>query len=121
MTSDSPLSVPEITVSVVSHGHDDWLPLLLQDLAATAAGRVQRVVLTHNLVAVPLPSEGLPFELVQVQNKMQTALPLLPQAVQQQGVTVAKSAMNFLMVVGFVSADGRLTLDARFTCRRRLQ
>jgi multidrug efflux pump len=45
---------------------------------------------------------------VQVQNKMQTALPLLPQAVQQQGVTVAKSAMNFLMVVGFVSADGSM-------------
>ncbi|MFT3760475.1 efflux RND transporter permease subunit [Thauera sp.] len=43
---------------------------------------------------------------VQVQNKMQTALPLLPQPVQQQGVTVAKSARNFLMVIGFVSADG---------------
>ena len=46
---------------------------------------------------------------VQVQNKMQTALPLLPQAVQQQGVSVAKSARNFLMVVGFVSEDGRQT------------
>ena len=46
---------------------------------------------------------------VQVQNKMQTSLPLLPQAVQQQGVTVAKSAMNFLMVVGFVSADNSMT------------
>jgi multidrug efflux pump len=43
---------------------------------------------------------------VQVQNKLQTALPLLPQAVQAQGVTVAKSARNFLMVVGFVSDDG---------------
>ncbi|MCP5307837.1 efflux RND transporter permease subunit [Cognatazoarcus halotolerans] len=43
---------------------------------------------------------------VQVQNKVQTALPLLPQAVQQQGVTVAKSARNFLMVIGFVSEDG---------------
>ena len=40
---------------------------------------------------------------VQVQNKLQLALPLLPQAVQQQGVQVAKSAKNFLMVVGFVS------------------
>lgn len=46
---------------------------------------------------------------VQVQNKLQTALPLLPQEVQQQGVSVAKSARNFLMVVGFVSEDGRLT------------
>ncbi len=43
---------------------------------------------------------------VQVQNKLQVALALLPQAVQQQGVTVAKSARNFLMVVGFVSEDG---------------
>ncbi|KAI5915157.1 efflux RND transporter permease subunit [Thauera sp. 2A1] len=43
---------------------------------------------------------------VQVQNKLQTALPLLPQAVQQQGVQVAKSSRNFLMVIGFVSEDG---------------
>ncbi|HQZ03214.1 MAG TPA: efflux RND transporter permease subunit [Thauera sp.] len=46
---------------------------------------------------------------VQVQNKIQTSLPLLPQAVQQQGVTVAKSGANFLMVVGFISADDSLT------------
>mgnify|MGYP001765033024 FL=1 len=43
---------------------------------------------------------------VQVQNKLQTGLPLLPLAVQQQGVQVAKSARNFLMVLGFVSKDG---------------
>ncbi|MCL2160674.1 MAG: efflux RND transporter permease subunit [Betaproteobacteria bacterium] len=40
---------------------------------------------------------------VQTQNKLQLALPLLPQAVQQQGVQVVKSARNFLMIVGFVS------------------
>ncbi len=45
---------------------------------------------------------------VQVQNKLQSALPLLPQEVQQQGVTVAKSARNFLMVIAFISADGRI-------------
>ena len=43
---------------------------------------------------------------VQVQNKLQLAMPLLPQAVQQQGVQVVKSARNFLMVLGFVSEDG---------------
>ncbi|MDP1927057.1 MAG: efflux RND transporter permease subunit [Thiobacillus sp.] len=48
---------------------------------------------------------------VQVQNKLQTALPLLPQAVQQQGVQVAKSARNFLMVLGFASTDGRLSAN----------
>lgn len=46
---------------------------------------------------------------VQTQNKLQLALPLLPQVVQNQGVQVAKSAHNFLMVVGFVSEDGKLT------------
>ncbi len=46
---------------------------------------------------------------VQVQNKLQLALPLLPLAVQQQGVQVAKSTRNFLMIVGFVSSDGSLS------------
>ncbi len=46
---------------------------------------------------------------VQTQNKLQLALPLLPLAVQQQGVQVVKSTRNFLMIVGFVSADGSMT------------
>ncbi|MGY0634787.1 efflux RND transporter permease subunit [Luteimonas sp. A478] len=45
---------------------------------------------------------------VQVQNKLQLAMPLLPQEVQQQGVNVAKSTSGFLQVVGFVSADGSM-------------
>ena len=46
---------------------------------------------------------------VQVQNKLQLALPLLPQEVQQQGVKVAKATKNFLMVIALVSSDGRLS------------
>lgn len=46
---------------------------------------------------------------VQVQNKLALATPLLPQEVQRQGVSVAKSARNFLLVVGFVSEDGSMT------------
>src|SRR5690606_564034 len=42
---------------------------------------------------------------VQVQNKLQLAMPLLPQEVQRQGVRVAKSATGFLMVLGFVASD----------------
>lgn len=45
---------------------------------------------------------------VQVQNKMQAALSLLPNEVQQQGVVVSKSSGSFLMVVGFVSEDGSI-------------
>jgi multidrug efflux pump len=46
---------------------------------------------------------------VQVQNKLQTATALLPQEVQQQGLTVAKSARNFMMVVGLFSEDPKTT------------
>ena len=45
---------------------------------------------------------------VQVQNKLQLAMPLLPQDVQRQGVNVAKSTSGFLQVVGFVSEDGSM-------------
>ncbi|MEG3134736.1 multidrug efflux RND transporter permease subunit AcrB [Rouxiella sp. T17] len=45
---------------------------------------------------------------VQVQNKLQLAMPLLPQEVQQQGIKVQKSSSSFLMVAGFVS-DGDMT------------
>ncbi|WP_105198855.1 efflux RND transporter permease subunit [Pseudoalteromonas sp. T1lg10] len=48
---------------------------------------------------------------VQVQNKLQRAIPLLPQEVQQQGVAVAKSSGSFLMVVGFISEDGSMTRE----------
>jgi multidrug efflux pump len=47
---------------------------------------------------------------VQVQNKLQTAIPLLPQIVQQQGITVTKANPSFLMVVGFVSDSDKLTV-----------
>jgi len=45
---------------------------------------------------------------VQVQNKLQLAMPLLPQEVQRQGVNVSKGRTGFLMVVGFVSRDGSM-------------
>jgi hydrophobe/amphiphile efflux-1 (HAE1) family protein len=38
-----------------------------------------------------------------VQNKLQLAMPMLPSVVQQQGVTVAKSTRNYLLLVGLVS------------------
>ena len=48
---------------------------------------------------------------VQVQNKLQLAMPLLPQEVQQQGVSVKKSSSSFLMVLGMISTDGSMTQD----------
>lgn len=48
---------------------------------------------------------------VQVQNKLQLATPLLPQEVQQQGISVEKSSSSFLMVAGFVSDNPQITQD----------
>lgn len=46
---------------------------------------------------------------VQVQNKLQAAMSTLPSVVQQQGITVVKSARNFMMVLGFTSQDGSMS------------
>ena len=48
---------------------------------------------------------------VQVNNKVQAALPLLPQEVQRQGVRVEKSSANFALVPGLYSADGSHSRD----------
>ena len=44
---------------------------------------------------------------VQVQNKVQAAVPLLPAQVQQLGVVVAKNQPNFIIVVGIYDDTGR--------------
>ena len=49
---------------------------------------------------------------VQVQNKLQLAVPLLPDVVQQQGIAVVKSTRNFLLIVGLVSEDGTMDRNA---------
>lgn len=61
-----------------------------------------QITLTFNAEADPDIAQ------VQVQNKLQLAMPLLPQEVQAQGVNVSKSSAGFLMVLGFVSQDGSL-------------
>jgi HAE1 family hydrophobic/amphiphilic exporter-1 len=44
----------------------------------------------------------------QVQNKLQLALPSLPEVVQRQGLKVMKSTKNYLMLVGLISEDGSM-------------
>ena len=46
-----------------------------------------------------------------VQNKLETAKPLMPQAVQQMGIQVTKSTRNFFMIVAIRSEDGSLNSD----------
>ncbi|HOL72905.1 MAG TPA: efflux RND transporter permease subunit [Bryobacteraceae bacterium] len=47
-----------------------------------------------------------------VQNKLQLAMPILPEVVQRQGVMVMKSTRNYLMIVGLTTTeDSNLTQD----------
>ena len=45
---------------------------------------------------------------VQVQNKLQLATPMLPQTVQQQGVSVTKSNSSMFLALAFISTDGSM-------------
>ncbi len=49
----------------------------------------------------------LKMALVQVQNRVQLAMPQLPGQVQQQGVNIKKKTPNILMAVNLFSPDGR--------------
>ena len=59
-----------LSVSVVSHGHDAWLPTVLAQLAQGGAGVVEQVIVTHNLppAGAALGGGAWPFELVEVVN-----------------------------------------------------
>lgn len=45
---------------------------------------------------------------VQVQNKLQLATPMLPQEVQQQGMSVSKYQVNYMLIAAFYCEDGSL-------------
>jgi multidrug efflux pump len=69
--------------------------------SANASSGVLQLALTFAVGTDP------DIALVNVQNRVQTALPLLPEEVRRQGVTVAKSLPSFLQVVTLDSPDGR--------------
>ncbi len=50
---------------------------------------------------------NLDAALVMVQNRVTLAMPLLPTAVQQQGITIRKKTPDILMIVSFTSPDDR--------------
>ena len=62
---------------------------------------------TAAITATFAPGTNPDIAQVQVQNKVQAAVPLLPSQVQQLGVVVAKNQPNFLIVVGIYDDTGR--------------
>ncbi len=55
------------------------------------------------------PGTDVDIAQVQVQNKLQLAMPQLPQEVQRQGVRVQKAGRNYLILAAFVSEDGSMS------------
>jgi multidrug efflux pump len=62
-----------------------------------------------SITAAFAPGTNPDIAQVQVQNKVQQAIPTLPQEVQQQGVVVLKSQSSFLLVVALYDDSGRYT------------
>jgi N-acetylglucosaminyl-diphospho-decaprenol L-rhamnosyltransferase len=71
-TPPAPVDAPTaaITVSIVSHGHSEWVGRLLTQLSEAPGQPISRVVLTHNLPAEPIetPPQGWPFQLLELFN-----------------------------------------------------
>ncbi|MCS3790609.1 efflux RND transporter permease subunit [Aeromonas hydrophila] len=78
--------------------------LLYMSSQSDSSGRVS-VTLTFQ------PGTDPDIAQVQVQNKLQQAMSLLPQEVQQQGIRVQKTSSSFLMVAAFISKDDAMTND----------
>jgi multidrug efflux pump len=76
--------------------------LLYFSSSSSSSGQVQ-------ITATFAPGTNPDIAQVQVQNKVQQALPELPLVVQQSGITVLKSQSSFLLVVALYDDSGRYT------------
>lgn len=61
----------------------------------------------YNLIVTFAIGTNLNEALVAVQNRVNLAVPQLPQSVQKQGLTIKKKSPSILMAVNFFSPDGR--------------
>ncbi len=117
-----PIAPPQITINAVYPGasaqtlQDTVTQVIEQKLngidnliyMASTSDSAGAVAITMTFKAGTEPN----IAQVQVQNKLQLAVPLLPQIVQKQGISVVKSTRNFLLIIGLVSQDGSMDRNA---------
>ena len=117
-----PIAPPQITINAVYPGasaqtvQDTVTQVIEQKLngidnliyMASTSDSAGAVAITMTFKAGTDPN----IAQVQVQNKLQLAVPLLPQIVQKQGISVVKSTRNFLLIIGLVSEDGSMDRNA---------
>jgi len=97
-------TVQDTVTQVIEQNMNGIDGLLYMSSTSDSSGTVQ-ITLTFN------SGTDADIAQVQVQNKLQLAMPLLPQEVQQQGVSVEKSSSSFLMVLGMINTDGSMTQE----------
>ena len=98
--------VVENSVTQIVEQNMKGLDGLLYMSASSAANGSASVTLTFDSGTDPDIAQ------VQVQNKLQLAMPLLPQEVQRQGVNVSKAASGgFMQVLAFVSEDDSMSRE----------
>jgi multidrug efflux pump len=97
-------TVQDTVTQVIEQNMNGVDNLMYMSSTSDSAGNVT-ITLTFNSGTDPDIAQ------VQVQNKLQLAMPLLPQEVQQQGIGVEKSSNSFLLVAGFVSDNKNLSQE----------
>jgi multidrug efflux pump len=95
-------TVENSVTKVIEQGMTGLDNLQYMTATSTSTGNAQ-ITLTFNSQADPDVAQ------MQVQNKLQLVTRQLPSVVQSTGISVAKASTGFLMVVAFVSKDGRMT------------
>ena len=95
-------TVEDSVTQVIEQNMNGLDGLMYMSSTSDAAGNAS-IILTFKTGTSPDIAQ------VQVQNKLQLAMPSLPQEVQQQGISVDKSSSNILMVAGFISDNNSLS------------
>ncbi len=95
-------TVEDSVTQVIEQNMNSLDRLIYMSAKSTSNGRVN-ITLTFASGTNPDIAQ------VQVQNRLQAVVPLLPQIVQQQGITVNKIVNSSLLGVGFYSEDGSLS------------
>ena len=99
----SALTVENSVTQVIEEKMTGFDNLLYMSATSDSAGG-SRIELTFD----PGTSPDLAWS--QVQNKLQLAMPSLPDDVKNRGVQVKKSSRNYLIIVGLISEDGRMDM-----------
>ncbi|GMU42848.1 MAG: efflux RND transporter permease subunit [Xanthomonadales bacterium] len=96
----NPKTIAETVAAPIEEAVNGVEGMIYMKSSAGSDGTMQLTVTFHGGTNIDLAT-------VQVQNRVAQALPRLPEAVRQLGVTTVKSSPNLTMVVHLVSPDGR--------------